>query len=466
MLRALFLRKFTYTIFFVFFMLVQIFMYLPDNLSTFKSMHCTGPVSIFEDTTQILELFGGCDGGSLLSISLDLLNGDGLGDKSKLFLNLWPPGLSFVHTIPIYLIGNSVPLIFFYILLYIFIFSIIYTVFMYSQRNNLFFVLLAFFFSIFFMFSSPVNGWFFESGILYQETFAYIFLVIGFLISFKIDFSNKFSFVPGILTGICFGVASYFRSSLDIFNQILIVTTLLILFIRLGFNYSQKNFSDLGLKLSKTLLGISLGILLVTIPWRIYLATEIHQGNFSWTVYSGIWKSRWTPSQIMIEQGLGPWVDSGMNLGCQIDNEKCLYLNQPNLISQIENVDFMTREEFYRNELINSIISNPLEYLKNRSKVFILHWFTDNKYNYLEKSNLYEGLFFGLLAIITFFMVIYSGSKNLIISNLIWVLLIFSTLAPLSIFHIEARYLIFLKLISIFVFIENSKHIYLRSKKL
>ena len=155
-----------------------------------------------------------------------------------------------------------------------------------------------------------------------------------------------------------------------------------------------------------------------------------------------------------------------MNLGCQIDNEKCLYLNQPNLISQIENVDFMTREEFYRNELINSIISNPLEYLKNRSKVFILHWFTDNKYNYLEKSNLYEGLFFGLLAIITFFMVIYSGSKNLIISNLIWVLLIFSTLAPLSIFHIEARYLIFLKLISIFVFIENSKHIYLRSKKL
>jgi hypothetical protein len=439
--------------------------YFPDSLNTSKAMHCTGPVSIFEDTARIRELFGGCDGGSLLSISLDLLDGDGLGDKSKLFLNLWPPGLSILHTFQIFFLGDFIPIIFFYILLYIFILSIVYTLFIYSHRDNLFFGLLAFLFSIFFVFSSPVKGWFFESGILYQETFAFIFLVIGFLISFRISISKEFSFAPGILIGICFGIASYFRSSLDLFNQALILSSSIILVILLALKFLHKNFSNFSLALSKMLLGISLGIVLVTIPWRIYLASEIHQGNFSWTVYGGIWKSRWTPSQIMIEQGLGPWVDSGMNLGCQIDNEKCLYLNQPNLISQNANENFITSEEFYRNELIGSILSNPLEYLKNRSKVFILHWFTDNKYNYLEKSNFYEGLFLGLLVIITFFMVIYLGLKNLIISNLIWVLLIFSTLAPLSVFHIEARYLIFLKLISIFVFIENFKYIYLKNKK-
>jgi hypothetical protein len=443
--------------------LFQLNFYLPNALATVKSMHCTGPVFVLENALEIQTKFGGCDGGSLLAITFDFLSNNSLSQTSISFLHLWPPGLSLVHFIPIAILNEKIPLLLFYILSYVMIFSVIFATFIFLNRRGLRNLFYSIFVVFFLVTSSPFRGWFFESGLLYQETFAFIFLAIGFILLFnlhkKLDIAKN-----AFLIGFCFGLASFFRSSIDLFNMSILLVFSGLFLSRFLVNRLSNRAKSYRLK-DNPLLWISFGIIFITLPWRIFLGTYVHPGDFSWTTYGNIWVSRWIPSELLIERGVGPWVNSGLNVGCQIDLMKCKEFQDLESIKKApyDGVSPLDND-FYRFELLDSIVNNPQTFLKNRFTVITSHWYTDNEFNYLEKRNVVEASVFAMLLLGSLFLSIWNSRNKLLVFNQIWIIFVVSSFLPFFIFHVEARYLIFLKLLATFVFFENLK--YLRSTSL
>jgi len=412
-------------------------------------LHCAGVIPRTIEFSTIQDLFRGCDGGSLMYVAKDLLDGNGLTENSKVFLTFWPPGLSLVHTLYLSIFSEFISVTNFLSVLYsILTFSLF--IILYTLNKYFLYKLIVFIAFNFLLISSPFQGWFSNSGLFYQEFLGIYFLLLAFITISIIETKNlkiKYYIIPGLMIGI----ACYFRATFETFSNLILVFIFCMSILQIFFLFNTLKFKvlDNRITLIKTVM-IYLGISLFTFPWRLVNFFIIRPNEFSWTSYPNFWVMRWLPSEQLINQGLGPWVDGGYNLGCQLDPSKCLniFKIESRLGAPYSGEGYLSNSTALW-ELTQSLFNYPLRFIYQRSLILYNHWRTDNFYNYLEKPNNLESfIFFAilLLSLVVCFYVLmfYKNAKSLV--YILWFIFVFSTLAPLLIFHVEARYLINLKI--------------------
>ena len=425
--------------------------------------HCAGAVSLNVTASQASELFGGCDGGSILRIALDFANGGDLSQQSISALHLWPPGLSALEAIALLVGGKETPIalwvIGYVVFLLIFAFTLLFVV---LQKRGLWYV--GFLLPVLLIFSSPLYGWILKSGLMYQEGFALSFFVIALTLASMADRSDskKLKLRLAISSGLCLGLAAYFRS---IFDPYILFLAGISFFMALAFvirRIAHHKASWSTRKQSASLfLVITLSAVVLMLPWRIFLGTSIHKGDFSWTVLGEtIWSSRWVTNEMLDSQGLGPWREGGFNAACQIDPKKCAFIQSIEAVSEAPYTGqgYFNQSDF-RNFLVKSYLSKPVETFKFKLNVFSSFWNTNNTENYLGRNSPVEGSLFFLTTVLATFWSITRMKENYLLSWL-WLSKLFITLSVLMVFHVEARYFIFLKIASVVVVA-----LHLRSKR-
>jgi hypothetical protein len=256
-----------------------------------------------------------------------------------------------------------------------------------------------------------------------------------------------------IASGLCIGLAAYFRS---IFDPYIILLSGLAVFIILLIGI-KKIFRDKARITTRNqsaylFLIITLSAILLMLPWRIFLGTSIHKGDFSWTVLGEtVWSSRWVTNEMLDSQGLGPWREGGFNAACQIDPEKCTFIQS---IESVSDAPYTGQGHFnqsqFRNFLFRTYFSNPVETLKFKLNVFSKFWYTNNTENYLGRYSPVEGTLFLISTLWATTWSITRMKQNQLLSSL-WLTKLFVTFSILMVFHVEARYFIFLKIASVIV---------------
>lgn len=411
--------------------------------------HCVGDTQLNVTASLAQEKFGGCDGGSILRIALDFNNGGKLEDSTINSLNLWPPGMAFIELTLFKLfgvgigIGTAIASLISISLLLSFVFFI-------SVLARLKFFLPAVISSFLLLVSTPIRGWVLGTGLMYQEGFALCCVIVAMTAIIWIDVDSrtqKLGFVRAIVAGIGLGGAAYFRAIFEPIISILIVVSMLSILAILAVNRNVEKFRRSTLRVSFLQVAvISLVAFCVMLPWRAALVTNIHPGDSSWTkVGSNIWGSRWLSSSSLDKMGLSPWQEGGLNAPCVIDKELCKQIAQKELNSTApySGSGYYSQEQF-RKMVIRTYLKHPIATLRYKAEVFYRFWTVNNFENYLGHKALLEGWSYLLaFAVSVAFSIL--RFRQLPISSSLWIVQVFATLGILMIYHLEARYLIFLK---------------------
>jgi hypothetical protein len=102
----------------------------------------------------------------------------------------------------------------------------------------------------------------------------------------------------------------------------------------------------------------------------------------------------------------------------------------------------------YLSAYLNSIYENPKAYFKTKLLIFKDFWLQDNQFNYLRNWNFTEGYFYAFVLILSLILGI-SQIRRIPFTSLIIYTIILSQFFVLILHHVEARYFIGIKLISL-----------------
>lgn len=440
------------------FLTLLLFLAIPTNFNAV--WHCAGIVDLRVDAKSAQSSFGGCDGGSLLGVSLDLIDGGGLTEQSINSLSLWPPGLSLIESFILLTNGLGVPIAIYLAVLVSLAFA---TVFVFSMSGfPKKYRVLAGLLLVAMAFSSPIEGWILGTGLMYQEGFATAFFMFSLVLvaSISSKAATKKRLTLAIGAGVCLGFAAYFRS---IFDPIILFGLLfsISLFALNAFKHLVKSHSKTNWQSNKFLYSsiIFLCAVITMLPWRIFLGNSVHSGNYSWTVAgSNIWASRWYTNEILDNQGLKPWREGGLNAACQAYPDKCKEIERLEMSSPYPYTGsgHFSQSEF-RSMLINEYLTNPLAIISYKFDVFKSFWLLHNSENYLGRQRPFEGIayFFVFISSLAVSIVRFKKHPEL---SIIWLSTVLIHLLVLSIYHLEARYLIPLKLGAILFLVSSLTH--------
>lgn len=428
------------------FLTLLLYLAIPTNFNAV--WHCAGIVDLRVDAKSAQSSFGGCDGGSLLGVSLDIIDGGGLTEQSLNSLSLWPPGLSLIESFILRTNGLGAPIAIYLAVLISLAFA---TVFVFSmsgfpKKHRVLVSLLL----VAMVFSSPIEGWILGTGLMYQEGFATAFFMLALVLvaSISSKATTKERSIVAICAGVCLGFAAYFRS---IFDPIILFGLMcsISFFVLSAFKYFFKSHTKTNWQSNKFLYSsiIFLCAVITMLPWRIFLGNSIHSGNYSWTAAgANIWASRWYPNEILDNQGLKPWREGGLNAACQAYPDKCREIERLEMSSPYPYTGsgYFSQSEF-RSMLISEYLTNPIAIIHYKFDVFKSFWLLHNSENYLGRQRLFEGVAYFFVFVSSLVVSIVRFKKHPELS-IIWLSTVLIHVLVLFVYHLEARYLIPLKL--------------------
>jgi hypothetical protein len=409
-------------------------------------LHCA-KVSIYSSSVELVDSNPSCDTSSNLLAALNLFSGE-LTETTIKTLSNWPVGMPLLFKFFIGLEGVQIPIIVGFGLLISLVLSYFLTEFLkLAAQNNKILLGLAFIFI--FMFSSPNEGWISGSGLLYPEGLSILMLALAMLKIATLESKSVSTFKYVIYISICFAIAAYFRAIFE-----LQLNMLLAYFFLLFILFQFKNISRIltsRIKLTKNAIYWMLAICTLAsallLPWRIVSERTVHPGSFAWTTAYNKWWISWIPTEKLSNFNISfDSAQGGINMACELNPEACEKFNIP--------IDFMTStsadksDPIYLNTYISSIISNPGKYLDMRLSIIRNFWLQDNQFNYLREWNFTEGysfLFILFASLIAFFFYF----KRFILTSTVFLASISIQFLVLSLHHVEARYFIGIKLMSL-----------------
>ena len=435
-----------YFVSFIIFFVINLTLILFSREYPLIDLHCA-KTEINATSLELIDSNPSCDTSSNLMVSLNLFNGT-LSDSSIKTLSNWPIGMPLLFKLFLWLETIGVPFILgFAIFLSLLLGYFINEFFKIALKHNRFWLGIVFIFI--FLFSSPNEGWISGSGLLYPEGISIIILLVAFLRIASIDSSRNFTLKDIVYVSICFSISAYFRAIFELQLNILFG---LLLFIYLSSR--SKYISNLMLRkftVSKRIINSFLVILAVAfvllIPWRIISEKVVHPGNYGWTAAYNKWWISWIPTERLSEFNISfDSAQGGINMACELNPQACKDFDIP--LDYMNKSNIEKNSPVFLNTYLSTIVQNPLKYLDLRLSIIRNFWLQDNQYNYLRSWNFTEGYAF-VFILLTSIITLLLYFKKFIFTSTIYVVSISIQFLVLFLHHVEARYFIGIKLMSL-----------------
>jgi hypothetical protein len=282
--------------------------------------------------------------------------------------------------------------------------------------------------------TSPFQSWMFDEGLFYSDGLAAGLFLLGLALivnRIRSPAPMQVWIRDGILAGIAFAAAVYFRAAYQLIPWVLAANGLLILVIIVIRRI--QGVPAIALRSQAALLiAAAITVPVLMHPYLSFVNDERGRTQFVMTqdlVYESVWRSRELDK-------VPAWLaDAGSTLGCEIDAQRCELIRTAKSNGRV-----FTPVEL-RDALISAISAHPLDYVGNRVSYITKGWFAVGPYP-LE-GPLY--LVFLITAIGVACVLAIRGRLALLIVPL----MALAILAPFAITHVEVRYLFPLKLLGL-----------------
>ena len=196
--------------------------------------------------------------------------------------------------------------------------------------------------------------------------------------------------------------------------------------------------------------------------WRyssLFPGTWLKLNPIQWVITGdSTWKIAWQSDSQLDKSGWG--ITKGIdNWACHLDQIKCHLLSS-------------TGNPRYFSEAIHVMISHPFEFLWMRINAFWHYWTLNGRWLYPPQNRLpiafayLEGLTFLTITFVALFLLL-SSLKNKPYFSILAICSILGSTLPLFVFHLESRYFIPIKVLSIVILMlhPNSSDYLMRMKK-
>lgn len=405
--------------------------------------------------SKLIEILGSSDAGSYLSAASDLVQNSSNTANWQWVLNLWPPGMVWLDALLIRF--SPVGFTWGFALVLAIVWGTGLTLLVLPFIKSWISIAAIAFFEFVLLSTSPFQSWILDEGLFYADGLAAGLILIALLLlvnrTRKIG-SLRLWFRDGIYIGICFAGALFFRSSYQLLPWLLVGATViftLVVFWKLALKRPIRFLQHFVVVSTATI-----SMLLIMTPYTLYLATERDRTNFVTTedlLFSDNWYN--------VETGMPQWLStSGASIGCELDKDQCA------IFTKLKSQGVIPETSEFRTALVNAIAQHPLAYLGNRITYFSQQWIGDEVSSYAFTPSNYENsdeissspwlnqnLPQGIAFFILFVAVLISTSilvfKRSQISLILILLVVVAVIAPFAFVHIEVRYLIPLKMISL-----------------
>ena len=399
----------------------------------------------FEQARKIL---GGLDAGSYMQGGLSLAEGTFRDPSNNFIWELWPPGMSLMNFLIIKVLGtNSSPLLIWSLIASLVTALLTYMLIGFLQNQIKIFQIFGLTLIAILLISSATQGWLLDQGIMYAEGLTVLGLFSSLYFMGKYLEGNKP--VHLAISGIALSLAVFMRS----INLAIIYLLFASVFILLLVRTVQVLFRSRGKEITVVKVGVlttltAVPILLMSI-WMIFRATWIPNLQFQWvTSAANSWKWYWMRDSDF--KGTGWEIVAGIdNWACQIDKAVCAKI----YAAPDTNWD-------YQGLSIQAIFSNPISFMIERIPNFWDYWVLNGRWLYPPQSripasvSLAEGILFLCIFLLALFSITRIMNRSYEIA-LLQLALLFGNLLPLLIYHLEGRYFLPIKLVAVFIILQN-----------
>jgi hypothetical protein len=399
----------------------------------------------FEQARKIL---GGLDAGSYMQGGLSLAEGTFKDPSNNFIWELWPPGMSLMNFLIIKVLGtNSSPLLIWSLAASLVTALLTYMLIGFLQNLNKFFQIFGLTLIAILLISSATQGWLLDQGIMYAEGLTILGLFSSLYFMGKYLEGNKP--VHLAISGIALSLAVFMRSINLAIIYLLIASVIILLIVKAA----QVLFRSRGKEITVVKVGIlttltAVPILLMSI-WMIFRATWIPNLQFQWvTSAANSWKWYWMRDSDF--KGTGWEIVAGIdNWACQIDKAVCAKI----YAAPDTNWD-------YQSLSIQAIFNHPISFMIERIPNFWDYWVLNGRWLYPPQSripasvSLAEGIIFLCIFLFALFSITRIMNRSYEIA-LLQLAILFGNLLPLLIYHLEGRYFLPIKLVAVFIILQN-----------
>ena len=133
-------------------------------------------------------------------------------------------------------------------------------------------------------------------------------------------------------------------------------------------------------------------------------------------------------------------------MACELNPQACKDFDIP--LDYMNKSNIEKNSPVFLNTYLSTIVQNPLKYLDLRLSIIRNFWLQDNQYNYLRSWNFTEGYAF-VFILLTSIITLLLYFKKFIFTSMIYVVSISIQFLVLFLHHVEARYFIGIKLMSL-----------------
>lgn len=397
---------------------------------------------------QARKVLGGLDAGSYMQGGLSLAEGTFRDPSNNFIWELWPPGMSLMNFLFIKVLGiGSSPL-----LIWSFFSSLVtalltYLLFGFLKNQKKSFQIFGIVLIAIFLISSATQGWLLDQGIMYAEglTVLGLFLTLYFMG----EFIQGHKLQNLVLSGLGLALAVFMRSVNLAIVYLLIACILTLLLLKLAQIFLKTRGKVITMVKVGALTTITAVPITLMAIWMSFRATWIPNNQYQWvTSAANSWKWYWMRDSDFKETGWG--IVAGIdNWACQIDKIVCAKI----YAAPDTNWD-------YQGLSIQAILQNPISFIVERIPHFWDYWVLNGRWLYPPQSripasvSLVEGLLFLCIFLFALFLIAKIWNKCYELA-LLQIAILFGNLLPLLIYHLEGRYFLPIKLVAVFIILQN-----------
>lgn len=387
-------------------------------------------------TDQLIEVLGFSDAGVYLREAQSFLVSHSLKDSSA--LNLWAPGMIWFDALILKLspIGFAKTVGITLAVLWGAVFALVTWPFVTGWRSFIVFLPLE----LLILGTSPFQQWMFDEGIFYAEGIASALLVAGLaLLILRVRSGGGAAkwFRDGAFAGVLIAGAVYFRAALQLVPFAMLTVTIITCIVAL---IDKQHFKQL-IKHSLAAGTSFLVVLILLAPYIFFLKetrgrTELVTADY---FYNLIWKN---PAK----EEVPSWLSSaGATVACDIDQLRCAEIEKRRSSGEQIGSDFL------RDEFVAAVLSHPVEYLSQRFHFAAQQFIGDDYDSYFVarlNQNPAQGWFYLFMLLSTIVVAIDLSRKRYVLLTMIPAVSA-TLIAPFALSHMEVRYFIPLKMITV-----------------
>jgi hypothetical protein len=393
-------------------------------------------------------VLGGLDAGSYLQGALSIYQGSFREGVNDFIWQLWPPGVPIVGFLAIKIFGtNSNPLQISAVLSSVLLATWVAGLWYFSIKSKI--KIMVRLLLAFLLISSVIQGWILDQGIMYAEGFYIFFTVFALILIAHNSFLNTKVLVSA---GILLGLAAYFRAigfTVIVFLIILSGITWMVA-VSGGMLKSKKIETRKLFENSKAAGIVSLSAYLTTLPWSLFRESWLAIKPTKWVVTGDrVWQGVWSNDKQLNDSGWAITIGTD-NWACHLDKIKCQVLQNGN-----------HSENYYFLETMKTVIMHPIEFVSMRVNDLWNYWELNGRWLYPPQNKIpaaygtIEGSIFLVIVGVAVFLLL-QGFKKLTVLVLVEIAVILGSTAPLIVFHLESRYFIPIKIVTVVIVILNS----------